>query len=245
MDEAKRPEKKIDTLITSDENRSMFDRIAGYYDGTNRILSLGFDRGWRRKAVACLKPEADGVYLDIGCGTADVCFEVIRQGPGSRVVGIDPSEGMLEIGRDKLEAAGLSEAVQLQTGDVLDLQFDDNSLDGAITAFCIRNVVDRRGALKEVQRVLRPGARLVILELTDPVGVMKPLFRVYSNVLIPLVTKIMSSVPAYRYLTKSMAHFPSSEEFTALIQETGYVNAQFFRMTGGITTIFVAEAPDS
>jgi demethylmenaquinone methyltransferase/2-methoxy-6-polyprenyl-1,4-benzoquinol methylase len=243
----KKPEQAFarphDSLVSAGENREMFDRIASYYDGTNRILSLGFDRHWRRRAIERLSPRPDSLYLDVGCGTADMSIEVLKRAPGCRVVGIDPSEGMLAIGRRKIQAAGMSEALSLLRGDVLNLQFPDNSFDGAITAFCIRNVTDRLRGLREINRVLRSGGSLVILELTDPVGLMKPLFRLYSNVVIPLVTKVMSSVSAYRYLTDSMTDFPDADRFVSVMQEAGFVDTAYFRMTGGIVTIFDGRVP--
>jgi demethylmenaquinone methyltransferase/2-methoxy-6-polyprenyl-1,4-benzoquinol methylase len=228
-----------DSLISADDNRRMFDAIAGYYDSTNRFLTGGLDAYWRRRAVACLAPTVGGLYLDVGCGTGDVALEIVRQAAGSRVVGIDPSQGMLDLGRNKVSQAGQDRAIQLVPGDGLALPFPDGRFDGVITSFCIRNVTDRRGALAEFQRVLRPNGRLVILELTDPVGLlMKPLFRVYSNLVMPLVTRFMSSAPAYRYLTASMTDFPSAERFKEIMETVGFKHVQFFRMTGGITTCF-------
>ncbi len=236
--------KRQDSLISAEENRAMFDKIAGYYDGTNRILSLGLDGYWRRRAVQCLSPHHDGKYLDVGCGTGDVSIEILRQAPGSSVAGIDRSEKMLGVGRAKLGAVGLENSITLETGDVLDLAYSDNYFDGAITSFCIRNVTDRRRGIAEICRVVRPGGLLVILELTHPTGfVMKPLFRIYAGVIMPLVTKMMSSVSAYRYLSASMADFPPPEIFTNLMAEAGFVNIEHTHMTGGIVTLFVGRVP--
>ncbi len=228
-----------DSLISAEDNRRMFDAIAGYYDSTNRFLTGGLDWYWRRRAVACLAPTAGGLYLDVGCGTGDVAVEILRQAEGSRVVGVDPSQGMLDIGRNKILEAGHERAIALVPGDALDLPYQDACFDGVITSFCIRNVTDRQRALGEFKRVLRPDGRLVILELTDPAGPwMRPLFRVYSNLVMPLVAKVMSSAPAYRYLTASMVDFPSAERFAAIMETVGFSGVQFFRMTGGITTCF-------
>jgi len=233
-----------DSLIPADENRAMFDTIAGYYDGTNRILSLGFDAYWRRRGVALLDPKSEGSYLDVGAGTGDIALEILRQRPESRVVGIDPSRNMLEIGWRKVGDAGLSGRISLEEGDVLNLRFEDASFDGAITSFCIRNVTDRRRGLQEIRRVLKSGSRLVIVELTEPRGpIMQPLFRIYARVVMPLVTRILSSVSAYRYLANSMADFPAPEVFSNLMHEAGFVNVQTTHVTGGIVTLFVAEAP--
>ncbi|MGO9571072.1 MAG: ubiquinone/menaquinone biosynthesis methyltransferase [Desulfomonilaceae bacterium] len=222
----------------------MFDKIADYYDGTNRILSLGLDGFWRRRAVGCLSPRPDGKYLDVGCGTGDVAIEILRQAPGSSVAGIDRSEKMVEIGRAKTSGAGLENSISLEIGDVLDLGYPDNYFDGAITSFCIRNVMDRRRGITEICRVVRPGGLFVILELTQPTGlIMKPLFRIYARVIMPLVTKMMSSVSAYRYLSASMADFPSPETFTNVMDEAGFVNIEHTHMTGGIVTLFVGQVP--
>ncbi len=236
--------KRQDSLISAEENRAMFDRIAGYYDGTNKILSLGLDGFWRRRAVRSLSPHAGGQYLDVGCGTGDVSIEILRQAPGSTVVGIDPSDKMVGIGRDKVNEADLTGSIALGIGDVRDLDFPDNSFDGAITSFCIRNVTDRRQGLAEICRVVRPGGLLVILELTEPSGpFMKPLFKIYANVIMPIVTKVMSSVSAYRYLSDSMAHFPRAETFLDLMAEAGFVGTRHTQMTGGIVTLFVGQVP--
>ncbi len=233
-----------DSLISAEENRAMFDRIAGYYDGTNRILSIGLDAYWRRRGVARLTTKPEGRYLDVGCGTGDIALEILRQCPRSQVVGIDPSVGMLALGREKVHAAGLSHAISLMEADVLGLSFEDDSFDGAIASFCIRNVTDRRRALQEIHRVVRPAGSLIILELTEPGGpIMKPLFRIYSRIVMPAVTKVMSSVPAYRYLTDSMADFPRPAVFADLMAQTGFDNMGFVHLTAGIVTLFWGQVP--
>ncbi len=240
MTEPTNPSGPGDALITSIENREMFDKIAPYYDGTNRILSLGLDQYWRRKAVTRLSPSAGGEYLDLGCGTGDIALEILRAQPDCRVTGIDLSEGMLELGRKKVRDAGLDAAITLVKADALALEFPDDSFDAAITSFCLRNITDRTRALEEIRRVVRPGGSLVILELTEPCGpLMRPLFRVYTNVVFPLVTGLMSSIPAYRYLAASMAHFPKSDAIAATMAQAGFVDTQCSFLTFGIVTLFV------
>jgi demethylmenaquinone methyltransferase / 2-methoxy-6-polyprenyl-1,4-benzoquinol methylase len=240
----KNTSRQYDALISAEENRAMFDRIAGYYDGTNRILSIGLDAYWRRRGVAQLSAKPESRYLDVGCGTGDIALEILRQSPGSQVVGIDPSMGMLELGRTKVEAAGLSRAISLMQGDVLGLGFEDDSFDGAISSFCIRNVTRRKEALQEIRRVVRPGGLLVIVELTEPGGpIMKPLFRIYSRIVMPAVTKVTSSVPAYRYLTDSMADFPLPQVFAELMADAGFTSMGFVHLTGGIVTLFWGQVP--
>jgi len=234
-----------DSLISAEDNRAMFDHIAGYYDCTNKLLSFGLDGWWRRKAVAKLDPRTDRTYLDLGCGTGDIALEILRQAPGSHVIGIDPSEGMLAIGRDKVHAAGLDTRISLMNGDVLDLRYDDDSFHGAITSFCIRNVTDRKRALREIYRVVRPHGHLVILELTEPQGfLMRPMFRFYSRTFMPLLTKILSSVSAYKYLTDSMADFPTATVVLDLMKEAGFTNLRYGYMTGGIVTLFAGEVAE-
>jgi demethylmenaquinone methyltransferase / 2-methoxy-6-polyprenyl-1,4-benzoquinol methylase len=232
-----------DSLISAEANRAMFERIAGFYDGTNKILSLGLDGWWRRRAVRSLGPLPGGRYLDVGCGTGDMALEILRQSPESSVVGIDPVENMLGIAREKVKNAGLAASISVEKGDALNLEFENNSFDGAITAFCIRNVTDRRRGLAEILRVLNPGSSLVILELTEPGGpIMKPLFRIYARVVMPAVTKLMSSVSAYKYLADSMADFPKPEIFSELMAAAGFANLAHQHLTGGIVTIFKGNA---
>jgi demethylmenaquinone methyltransferase / 2-methoxy-6-polyprenyl-1,4-benzoquinol methylase len=236
--------KPQDSLTTAEENRSMFDAIAGYYDGTNKILSFGLDGLWRGRAVTRLQPVPEGKYLDVGCGTGDIALEILGRAPASKVIGIDPSQGMLVRGQNKVSSAGLAESISLIPGDVLDLEFEDNSFDGVITAFCIRNVTNRKLALREMSRVIRSGGRIVVLELTHPTGrIMEPLFKIYSRVAIPILTKIMSSVSAYRYLTDSMADFPRPDLILALMKEAGFIECRFRHMTGGIVTLFDGQVP--
>jgi len=238
----KAKQRSHDSLISSEENRAMFDHISGYYDGTNRILSFGLDEHWRRRAVSKLAPGPGRMYLDIGCGTGDIALEILRQAPESKVIGIDQSEGMLGVGQTKIRAAGLEKSISLVLGDVLELRYDDNSFDGAITSFCIRNVTDRRRGLAEIRRVVRPGGLLVILELTEPQGIfMKPMFRIYAKVVMPLVTKLFSSASAYRYLTDSMADFPTPQSVLDVMKETGFEDLKYGHMTGGIVTLFAGK----
>ncbi|MEW6136673.1 MAG: bifunctional demethylmenaquinone methyltransferase/2-methoxy-6-polyprenyl-1,4-benzoquinol methylase UbiE [Thermodesulfobacteriota bacterium] len=239
-------QRRQDSLISAEDNRSMFDHIARYYDTTNRILSFGLDSLWRRRAISRLALMMGSTYLDVGCGTGDMAMEIVKRAPGSRVIGIDPSEGMLEVGREKIATQGLDQSIILLKGDVLDLQFSDDTFDGAITAFCIRNVTDRKRGLSEIFRVVRPGGLLVILELTEPQGpIMRPLFRFYGKVFMPGLTTILSSRSAYKYLTDSMADFPNPHDILRLMGEVGFINRKYGHMTGGIVTLFEGQVPQA
>lgn len=230
---------QIDSLMTADQNRDMFNYIAPYYDGANLILSIGLDQRWRRQAVRCLNPHQDYLYLDVGCGTGDISFEILRQNRQARIIGIDSSLGMLEIGWKKIRRLGLESQISFREGDCLDLEFPDNTFDGAISVFCVRNVTDHKRAFGEIVRVLKPESKLVIMELTEPDGpIMKPLFRIYSKTVMPLVTKIMSSVSAYKYLADSMAAFPRPERIKDEMSGAGLEDVRYFQITGGIVTVY-------
>jgi demethylmenaquinone methyltransferase/2-methoxy-6-polyprenyl-1,4-benzoquinol methylase len=236
----KKNEDRIDSLMTADQNKEMFNHIAPYYDGANHILSVGLDHLWRREAVKRLDPKEDHVYLDVGCGTGDITLEILRQNKASRVIGIDTSLGMLGIGWKKIRQYGLESQASFREGNCLGLEFPDNSFDGAITVFCIRNVTDRKKAFSEMVRVLKPGSMLVVMELTEPMGlVMKPLFRIYARTVMPLVTKIMSSVSAYKYLAASMEAFPKPENMKQIMTDSGLTSVSYSQMTLGIVTVYV------
>jgi demethylmenaquinone methyltransferase/2-methoxy-6-polyprenyl-1,4-benzoquinol methylase len=230
---------KIDSLMTADQNRDMFNDIAPHYDGANRILSIGLDQRWRRQAVKRLESNAGHLYLDVGCGTGDISFEIVRQDPKARVIGIDSSRGMLEIGWTKIRRYGAESQVSFREGDCLDLEFPDNTFDRVISVFCVRNVTDHNRAFSEIVRVLKPEAKLVIMELTEPDGpIMKPLFQIYSKTVMPFVTKIMSSVSAYKYLAASMAAFPKPDQIKGAMIGAGMTDVQYSQMTGGIVTVY-------
>jgi demethylmenaquinone methyltransferase / 2-methoxy-6-polyprenyl-1,4-benzoquinol methylase len=232
-----------DALITAEENKAMFEYIAPYYDSTNRLLSLGLDAYWRKAAVRTLAPAPGRKYLDVGCGTGDTAIEILNQSPESTVVGVDPSDHMLALGLEKIQHLRLEPKITLQKGDALNLEYNDNEFDSAITSFCIRNVTDRKRALVEIRRVIKPGGRLIILELTEPQGqIMKPLFRLYSLVVMPIVTGLLSSASAYKYLADSMADFPKPGDFLGVLEVAGYKEVRFKHLTGGIVTIFEAGA---
>jgi len=222
----------------------MFDAIAARYDLLNRLLSLGLDRGWRRKAVRSLQAPDGGQVLDLASGTADIALAVARHYPTVTVQGIDPSAGMLGVGTAKIEAAGLSERIQLDLGDAQDLSQDDNSFDACSIAFGIRNVPDRLAALREMARVVRPGGRIVILELSTPShGLQAWASRIHVEHVVPLVGGLLSGPEAYQHLRDSMHAFPSDEEFSALMAQAGLVDLSAERLGLGVCGLFLGRAP--
>jgi demethylmenaquinone methyltransferase / 2-methoxy-6-polyprenyl-1,4-benzoquinol methylase len=231
-----------DALLSGTENQALFTAVARRYDLLNHLLSLGLDKSWRRRAAALLAQDT-GRYLDVGCGTGDSAREILRQFPRSRIVGIDPCEAMLARGRRKIKQAGEEDRIQLISGDVLALDFPPASFTGALSAFCLRNVTDHGRALREIRKVLRPGGRLVILELTDPpVGIRRWLFRAYGRSVLPLLARL-SKPSAYRYLAASMAAFPAPERIGALLQEAGFREIGHQYLTGGLVSLFTAQTP--
>lgn len=219
---------------------AMFDRIARRYDALNRILSGGIDRGWRRRAVASLGLDRAGRLLDLATGTADLSIEAARARGGLEVVGLDPSPGMLAVGRRKVRAAGLAGRVRLVVGDAQALPFPDRSFDAVSIAFGIRNVPDRARALAEMARVLVPGGRLAILELSEARGgFLAPFARFHVHVLVPFLGALLSGAPEYRYLQQSIAAFPPPDAFAATIRAAGF-RVEFRALTFGVCHLYVA-----
>jgi demethylmenaquinone methyltransferase/2-methoxy-6-polyprenyl-1,4-benzoquinol methylase len=213
--------------------RSMFDRIAPVYDVMNRAMTLGLDQRWRRLAVRLVVRPGDRV-LDGCCGTGDLA--IAAQRAGADVVGLDFSPAMLERARRK---APELEWIQ---GDLLELPFEDASFDAATVGFGVRNVADLERGLAELRRVLRPGGRLAILEITTPRGLLKPFYRLWFDVLIPLAGRILPGGKAYTYLPASVRRFPGPETLAALIEAHGFSDVDFRRLAGGIVALHTGTA---
>ena len=212
--------------------RAMFDRIAPVYDLMNRVMTLGLDRGWRKLAAAAVVRPGDRV-LDAACGTGDLAVEALRI--GADVTGLDFSERMLE------RACRKSERITWVQGDVLALPFDDGSFDAATIGFGIRNVDDLESGLRELARVLRPGGKLAVLEITRPRGVLRPFFRLWFDVLVPLLGKVLPGGAAYTYLPASVRRFPGPEDLAAVLRRAGFSTVSYRLLAGGIVALHVAE----
>ena len=228
----------------NDRNRligEMFSSIAPRYDLLNRLLSLGTDRRWRRKAVAWIRPETGGVHLDVATGTADVALEIFRQkGIGAFVAGVDISAAMMRIGREKAARAGLSGRLAFVRAPGEALPFRDNAFDSASIAFGIRNVVCRDRGLKEMCRVVKPGGRIVILEFSQPESALfGALFRFYFTRVLPLLGGLLSRRSAYTYLPDSVREFPPPRAFAEMMREAGCDTVTFRALTWGIVTLYV------
>jgi demethylmenaquinone methyltransferase/2-methoxy-6-polyprenyl-1,4-benzoquinol methylase len=222
--------------------QTMFSTIAHRYDLLNRVLSLGIDRYWRKFAISLLPKVEKARFLDVATGTCDVALEIIKRRPSdTKVVGVDFSEGMLELGREKVRGAGLEESIDVRFADVTALPFDDNSFDGSIIAFGIRNVQDYKKGISEMGRVVRSGGRVVVLEFTSVQNrFFMPLYRFYITKALPFIGELVSGKKgAYKYLPDSMLGFPSPEEFKGAMEETGLVDVKYHKLTFGITYVHV------
>jgi len=218
----------------------MFDTIAARYDLLNRILSLGLDQGWRRRAVAALALGPGARALDLATGTADLAIAIAKAHPDASVTGVDPSSGMLAEGARKLGAEGLEERVTLRVGDAQAIPLDDASVEGVTIAFGIRNVPDRARALREMARVTRDGGRVVVLELSEPrAGLMGLFARTYVHTIVPRVGALLSGAKEYRYLQRSIEAFPPADVFTQMMRDAGLDVIEAVPLTFGVAHLFV------
>jgi demethylmenaquinone methyltransferase/2-methoxy-6-polyprenyl-1,4-benzoquinol methylase len=219
---------------------AMFDAIAPRYDLLNRVLSAGIDQRWRDRLIALAGTQQPRRILDVATGTADVAIKAARLRP-ERIVGVDISERMLEIGREKVERAGLSHLIRLQQADSTRLPFSDRQFDAVTVAFGVRNFEDLDLGLAEMRRVLRDGGVAAILEFSQPTAFpIKQFYRFYSRRLLPLIGTLVSrDRGAYHYLPESVAAFPFGEEFAGRMRAAGYVDVTYEALTFGIATIYV------
>lgn len=228
-------------LAVREGSGAMFDAIAPRYDLLNRIISLGIDQRWRRRTVASLALQPGGRVLDLATGTGDLALLVARTHPEVTVVGLDPSANMLAVGARKVTAAGLDARVSLVQGDAQALPFEGDRFDGACMAFGIRNVPDRSAALREIARVVRPGGRVAILELSEPrSGILGPLARFHIHSVVPALGAVLSGAKEYRYLQRSIAAFPPPEQFAEQMRGAGLDVLSVEPLTFGVCCLYVA-----
>ena len=220
----------------------MFDNIAPSYDKLNHRLSWNIDKGWRRKAIRQLAPFKPQTLLDIATGTGDFAILAAEMLRPQKLVGADISEGMMEIGRKKVREKGLQDIISFDKEDCLHLSYQDETFDAVTAAFGIRNFADLDSGLQEMQRVLRKGGHLSIVELTSPVSFpMKQLFHVYSHTVLPVYGRLISKdTSAYSYLTKTIEAFPQGEQMVEILHKAGFSEASFKRLTFGICTMYFA-----
>jgi len=220
--------------LAPDAVRSMFDRIAPVYDAMNRVMTMGLDVRWRRLAADAVVRPGDQV-LDAACGTGDFAVADLRAG-AAHVTGLDFSPRMLERARRKAPRVDWVEA------DMLALPFADASFDAATVGFGARNVADLERALRELRRVLRPGGRVAILEITRPRGPLRPFYSLWFDRVVPLLGKALPGGSAYAYLPASVKRFPPAEELAALMRESGFGGVRFRLLAGSIVALHTGEA---
>jgi demethylmenaquinone methyltransferase/2-methoxy-6-polyprenyl-1,4-benzoquinol methylase len=226
-----------------DGSGSMFDRIAKRYDLLNRLMSFGMDRGWRKKLIKAINCSDGARILDVATGTADVAIAVAKSADKVQVTGLDPSSGMLAVGQQKIVEQGLESQVELTCGDAQKMPYEADQFDGACISFGIRNVPDRLLGLQEMARVTRPGGRVVILELGEPQkGFMAPFARFHIHQVVPRLGAWLSGEKEYRYLHESIAAFPPSDEFAALMEEAGLTDVTVQPLAFGSAHIYVGVA---
>ncbi len=220
----------------------MFNNIAPTYDTLNHRLSWDIDKGWRKKAIAQLQPFSPRHILDIATGTGDFAILAARMLTPEKLIGADISEGMMDIGRQKVKRARLEQIISFEKEDCLQLSYPENSFDAVTAAFGIRNFPDLDRGLKETFRVLKPDGHLSIVELTSPVAFpMKQLFKVYSHTVLPIYGRLVSrDDSAYRYLTATIEAFPQGEQMVGILKKAGFSEARFERLTFGICTMYLA-----
>jgi demethylmenaquinone methyltransferase / 2-methoxy-6-polyprenyl-1,4-benzoquinol methylase len=220
--------------LPSEGVRRMFDRIAPFYDLMNKVMTAGLDRRWRKATIRETVKPGDRV-LDACCGTGDLA--VAAQGAGAgEIVGVDFSERMLERARRK------GPELEWVQADVLALPFQDASFDGVVVGFGVRNVEDLEAAIREFRRVLKPGGRLGILEITTPRGPLKVFYRVWFDRIVPLLGRLLPGGDAYTYLPASVRRFPGPEDLAELLRASGFDGVRFRRFGGGIVALHVGEA---
>lgn len=223
----------------------MFDQIAGRYDAMNRFLSARTDIGWRKKAIRRLKKDRPRHILDVATGTADMAIMACKMLNPDRIAGIDISEGMLELGRKKVEKEGLTGKIELLSGDSETINFAENTFDAVMVAFGVRNFENLENGLAEMLRVLKPGGRLIVLEFSKPrQRAVKSLYNLYMGLVAPQVARwFRQNRQAYQYLNESAKAFPDRQLFTDILKKVGYTQTDCTPLSFGICCIYTGRKP--
>lgn len=217
----------------------MFDAISGNYDGLNRVISFGIDIKWRKKVVNLVKESKPDTILDIATGTGDLAINLAKTN-ASKIIGLDISSGMLEIGKQKIKKKHLDSKIEMVLGDSENMSFADNSFDAITVAFGVRNFETLENGLKEIYRVLKPNGTFVILETSNPTKTpYKQGYAFYTKNVLPLIGKLFSKdKSAYNYLSESASVFPYGEALNNILRKIGFINVEDFPQTFGVATIY-------
>jgi demethylmenaquinone methyltransferase/2-methoxy-6-polyprenyl-1,4-benzoquinol methylase len=228
--------------------RSMFDRIARVYDVMNRVMTGGMDSRWRSFAVRQMALQSGERALDLGCGTGDMAIAVARLSPAdTHIIGVDFSEGMLAVGREKLRRLGLSQRIELRQGDGQRLDFSDGAFDTVCSGWLVRNLADIPAGFREMRRVTRPGGRVVCLEMSHPYNpIFNFGFHLYFDRLVPLLGKLVGkSFDAYSYLPSSVVAHPDASALKHIMEGAGWRDVRYYYLLGGVVAVHVGTNPTS
>ncbi|CAI8367576.1 MAG: Demethylmenaquinone methyltransferase [Formosa sp. Hel3_A1_48] len=232
---------KNSSLSKKEQITKMFDNISEEYDGLNRVISFGIDIKWRKKVVKLVANQKPKSVLDIATGTGDLAIN-LTQTAAHKIIGLDISEGMLDVGRKKINAKKLNNTIEMVVGDSENLPFDDNSFDAITVAFGVRNFEHLDVGLKEILRVLKPNGIFVVLETSVPTKFpFRQGYFLYTKILLPVIGKLFSrDKKAYSYLSSSAAKFPYGEAFNNILKKTGFISTKALPQTFGVATIYTA-----
>ncbi len=224
------------------EVAEMFDNIAANYDFLNHFLSLGIDKIWRRKAIKMLNAKDPKMILDVATGTGDFALQALEMNP-DKIVGVDISKEMLEVGKQKIKKKGLENKIELMLGDSENLQFENDTFDVVTVAYGVRNFENVEKGLSEILRVLKPGGKLAVLEFSKPTKFpVKQVFNLYFKYVLPFFGRLVSKDNrAYSYLPESVQVFPDGVNFTNILEKTGFKNTQWKLLSFGISSIYIGQ----
>ncbi|PIA79622.1 bifunctional demethylmenaquinone methyltransferase/2-methoxy-6-polyprenyl-1,4-benzoquinol methylase [Gaetbulibacter sp. 4G1] len=232
---------KNSELGKKEQVTKMFDTISGDYDGLNRVISFGIDIKWRKKVVKLVKEKQPETILDIATGTGDLAINLAETN-ATKIIGLDISSGMLDIGKEKIKKKGLEQKIEMVIGDSENMPFDDNTFDAITVAFGVRNFETLENGLKEILRVLKPNGNFVILETSMPDKTpYKQGYNFYTKNILPVIGRVFSKDrSAYKYLCESASTFPYGEVLNNILRKIGFINVEDFPQTFGVATIYRA-----
>ena len=232
---------KDSDLGKKEQVTKMFDTISGDYDGLNRVISFGIDIKWRKKVVHIIKETNPETILDIATGTGDLAIALTKTN-ATKIIGLDISSGMLDIGKEKIKKQGLENKIEMVLGDSENMPFEDNTFDAITVGFGVRNFETLENGLKEILRVLKPGGYFVILETSMPTKTpYKQGYNFYTKNILPVIGRLFSKdKSAYKYLCESASLFPYGEALNNILRKTGFINVKDFPQTFGVATIYVS-----